>query len=96
LLLAEVSGINGLWKDLGWNTSMKHSEERMLLKDFSGLKREQRDSGTDFLSIVLLLQFRAGWRVLLHSITTGVYLDIFLKMADILIWLEGNKVIISL
>jgi len=44
---------------------MKHSEEGMLQKgSFRGLKRGQRGSGTDFLSIVLLLQFRAGWRVL--------------------------------
>jgi len=36
----------------------------MLLKDFSGLKREQRDSGIDFLLGVLLLQFIVGWRVI--------------------------------
>jgi len=35
----------------------------MLLKDFSGLK-DKRDSGTDFLLGVLLIQFRAGSRVL--------------------------------
>jgi len=59
--LTEVSGINE--QRLG----LKYEHETligMLLKDFSGLKKEQIDSGTDFLLGVLLLQFRAGWRVL--------------------------------
>jgi len=37
---------------------------RNAVKRFLGLKREQRDSGTDSLLGVLLLQFRVGWRVL--------------------------------
>ena len=54
-------------------------DERMLLKgSFSDLKREQRGSGIDFYSEVLLTLFRAGWIVLWPSITTGgVYLDSF-------------------
>ena len=53
-------------------------DERMLLKgSFSDLKREQRGSGIDFHSEVLLTLFRAGI-VLWPSITTGgVYLDSF-------------------
>ena len=44
----------------------------MLLRDsFSGLKKEQKGFGTDFHSIALSLQFRAGWIVLWRCITTG-------------------------
>jgi len=44
----------------------------MLLKVSSqGLRRERKDFGTDFLSTALLIQFKAGWRVLWCSITIG-------------------------
>ena len=60
-------------------TSMRRLVKEMLLKDsFSDLKREQRGSGIDFHSEVLLTLFRAGWIVLSLPITTGgVYLDSF-------------------
>jgi len=38
---------------------------------FSGLRREQRDFGVGFRSGVPLILYRAGLRVLWHSITTG-------------------------
>jgi len=58
---------------------MRRLVKEMLLKEsFSDLKREQRGSGIDFHSEVLLTLFRAGWIVLLLPITTGgVYLDSF-------------------
>jgi len=44
----------------------------MLLRDsFRGLRIERRGFGIDFHSIVLSLQFRAGWIVLWRCITTG-------------------------
>ena len=60
-------------------TGMRRLVKEMLLKDsFSDLKREQRGSGIDFHSEVLLTLFRAGWIVLSLPITTGgVYLDSF-------------------
>jgi len=61
-LSIEVSGINE--QRLGLKYEHETFGRRNAVERFLGLKREQRDSGTDFLSGVLLLQFRVGWRVL--------------------------------
>ena len=54
-----------LWALQRLRLKYRHETFGMLLKgSFSDLKRELRDFGTDFLSIALLLQSRAGWMVL--------------------------------
>jgi len=45
--------------------------ERNAVEGCFRLTREQRGSGAGFLSIALLILYRAGLRVLWHSITTG-------------------------
>jgi len=69
------SGTNGLYKGLVevqtrdvWRKECSRSDS------FLGLRKGRRGSGAGFLSIALLILYRAGLRVLWHSITGGVKL----------------------
>jgi len=65
------SGISGLYKTWVEVQHETFGERNAVEGFFSSLRKGRRDFGTDFLSIALFILYRAGLRVLWHSITTG-------------------------